>query len=266
MTWKQAVESRRAEVLHPIATRLLECVLSKQSAVMLSGDVASTKNLIDLIELVHPWIAAVKTHVDCVDDADVGWKEVISCCQEKGLPIMEDRKFADIGGIAHQQMLKGWNIAGWADAVTAHGISGPDIIDGLQDAWKIAEREGGVVLLAQMSSRGNLVESLLTEHIVKMGTPHKGVIGYIGNGSDPMAITRLRGMIGSEQLILTPGIHPDRGKGGRGQRYGAPDSAVEAGADLVIIGSAIHRASDPVEMAKRCADATRKGLASRASR
>ena len=62
---------------------------------MLSGDVASTKNLIDLIELVHPWIAAVKTHVDCVDDADVGWKEVISCCQKKGLPIMEDRKFAD---------------------------------------------------------------------------------------------------------------------------------------------------------------------------
>ena len=127
----------------------MECVLSKQSAVILSGDVPSTKDLIELIEQVHPWIAAIKTHVDCMDE-DGGWSEVVACCQEKGLPIMEDRKFADIGAISHQQMLRGWNIAEWADAVTAHGISGPDIIDGLQDAWGLAGRDGGVVLLLSL--------------------------------------------------------------------------------------------------------------------
>ena len=244
---------------HPVAIRLMECVLSKQSAVILSGDVPSTKDLIELIEQVHPWIAAIKTHVDCMDD-DGGWSEVVACCQEKGLPIMEDRKFADIGAISHQQMLRGWNIAEWADAVTAHGISGPDIIDGLQDAWGMAGRDGGVVLLAQMSSRGNLVEKRLTEPVVEMGSRHEGVIGYIGNGSDPQAIARLRKIVGGGQLILTPGIHPDGGDGERGQRYGSPDAAIEAGADMVIIGSAIYKADKPDEMAKICAAATLKGF------
>ena len=219
----------------------------------------------ELIEQVHPWIAAVKTHIDCVDDASENWVDVVACCEANDLPIMEDRKFADIGGIAHQQMLKGWGIARWADAVTAHGISGPDIIDGLVDAWGVVGRVGGVVLLAQMSSRGNLVEEHLSDLVVEMGALHDGVIGYIGNGSDKQAISKLRQATSPKHLIFTPGIHPTEVEGGRGQRYGTPDDAIEAGADLVIIGSAIHHAEDPIGVATRCAAATRDGLARRFS-
>ena len=266
MTWSEVVGARRAEVSHPVASRLIESILTKQSAVMLSGDVSSTNELIKLIEKVHPWIAAIKTHIDCMEGGSDGWEDVIACCREKDLPIMEDRKFADIGAISYQQMLKGVNIAGWADVVTAHGVSGPDIIDGIIDAWKGEGRQGGVVLLAQMSSRGNLVEAMLTEPVVEMGEGNPGVIGYIGNGSNPEAIKRLRMIAPASQLILTPGIHPDAGGGERGQRYGTPERAIEAGSDMVIIGSAIYRAANPADVAKRCAAATLDGFVRRATK
>ena len=71
-----------------------------------------------------------------------------------------------------------YNIRGWSDLVTAHLISGPDIVDGLQAAWSDVGREGGVLLLAQMSSRGNLLEPAYTAKVVEKGKAHSGVFGF----------------------------------------------------------------------------------------
>ena len=36
--------------------------------------------------------------------------------------------------------------------MTSHSVSGPDVVDGIAEAWDEVERVGGVLLLAQMSS------------------------------------------------------------------------------------------------------------------
>jgi len=48
-----------------------------------------------------------------------------------------------------------------------------------------------------------------------------------------------------------------------GQRYGHPSDAVKAGSDAVIVGSGIHKSTDPVAAAKAYADATWTALLSR---
>ena len=62
-----------------------------------------------------------------------------------------------------------YNIRAWADIVTSHSISGPDVVDGIAAAWEAEERVGGVLLLAQMSSRENLLKDGYTKETLAIG-------------------------------------------------------------------------------------------------
>ena len=142
----------------PMAKRFMTVATEKRSLVCLAADRRTMAELFDLIDEVGPFIAALKTHVDLIDDwSPSAWADFCALAEKHNLLIFEDRKFADIGKISRAQMAGVYNIKAWSDIVTAHLISGPDIVDGLQAAWNDANREGGVLLLAQMSSRGNLL-------------------------------------------------------------------------------------------------------------
>ena len=247
-----------------MAKRYMTVAAEKQSLVCLAADRNTMAGLMDLIAAVGPHVAALKTHVDLVDDwSPEAWADFCKAAHEANLLIFEDRKFADIGGISRAQMAGQFDIRSWSDLVTAHLISGPDIIDGLQAGWSDVGREGGVLLLAQMSSRGNLLNPAYTDEVVAKGQVHPGVFGFIGNGSRPGELAALRANVGEEKLIWTPGVNLAVGDGAMGQRYGDPKEAVLAGSDCVIVGSGIHKADDPAKAAKAYAEASWAGLMER---
>jgi uridine monophosphate synthetase len=226
-----------------MARTYMEVACKKQSLVCLAADRSTMAELNQLIDEVGPFLAALKTHVD--------------------LLIFEDRKFADIGGISRKQMSGVYGIRSWADLVTAHLISGPDVVDGLQAGWSDVGRQGGVLLLAQMSSRGNLLDPGYTAKVVALGKTHSGVFGFIGNGSRPDELELLRQAVGDGKLIWTPGVNLAVGDGDMGQRYGNPREAVLAGSDCIIVGSGIHKAANPAQQAKAYAEASWNALIER---
>jgi orotidine 5'-phosphate decarboxylase subfamily 1 len=251
MRAEEAWGNRWKSCANPLSHRFMEVATKKQSLVILAADLKTTKALIDLIEIVGPYISALKTHVDMIDDFDrESWGNVVKCARKHDLMIFEDRKFADIGKISRDQMGGVYDIRSWADLVTAHRISGPDIVDGIGAGWEDVQRVGGVFLLAQMSSRGNLLTEKYTDVTIEtgMGSPH--VVGYIGNGSSPERIYLLRKKVGDSHLIWTPGVNLETGDGELGQQYGHPFDAIKNGSDGIIVGSGIHRAEDPVSSAK----------------
>ena len=136
----------------PLAKRYMKVATAKQSLVCLAADRNTMAGLFSLIEEVGEHVAALKTHVDLVDDwTPEAWANG-QVCHDANLLIFEDRKFADIGKISRAQMAGIYDIRSWSDLVTAHLISGPDVVDGLQAGWTDVGRTGGVLLLAQMSS------------------------------------------------------------------------------------------------------------------
>ena len=155
----------------PLARRVMKVAARKQSAVCLAADRPTLDGLLEppsTRPALH--VVALKTHVDLVEDwSAAGWKEVLAAAEKHDLLIFEDRKFADIGRVSRDQMGGIYNIASWADVVTSHLISGPDVVDGLQEAWAMIGRQGGVLLLAQMSSRANLLEPRYTAKVVQTG-------------------------------------------------------------------------------------------------
>jgi orotidine 5'-phosphate decarboxylase subfamily 1 len=230
-----------------LARRYMEVASRKQSLVVLAADLRTMGDLKSMINLVGPHIAALKTHVDLVDDWDAEeWGELCHHAKKHDLLIFEDRKFADIGKISRGQMAGAYDIRSWSDIVTAHGISGPDIVDGLCAGWSDVDREGGVLLLAQMSSRGNLLEIPgYTDAMVAAGCSHSGVFGFIGNGSNSDDVASLRSRVGDKKMIWTPGVNIAIGDGEMGQRYGDPRKAVLSGSDGIIVGSGIHGVNNP---------------------
>ena len=257
---------RWANSTSEIARKYMEVASRKQSLVCLAADRNTMDGLFDLISKVGPHIAALKTHVDLVDDwSPEAWNDFCSAAAASDLLIFEDRKFADIGKISRSQMAGIYDIRMWADLVTAHLISGPDVVDGLQAGWSDVDRFGGVLLLAQMSSRGNLLNPNYTDQVVAKGKENSGVFGFIGNGSRPDELKELRDKVGKEKMIWTPGVNLAVGDGEMGQRYGDPREAVLAGSDCIIVGSGIHRAEDPVAAAKAYAEASWNALIERES-
>jgi len=247
-----------------LAREWMKACVKKQSLVVLAADRYDMAGLNQLLELVSPYVVALKTHVDLVTDwTPVAWDEFCDKAKDAGMLIFEDRKFADIGKISRDQMGGVHNISNWGDIVTAHLISGPDIIDGLQEAWSNAGRVGGVLLLAQMSSRGNLLQGDYSNKVVEVGSAHEGVFGFIGNGSNAEEIARLREKVGVEKMIWTPGVNLNVGDGEMGQRYGHPREAVLAGSDGIIVGSGIHKSEDPGAAASAYAQASWDALLER---
>ena len=244
--------------------RYMQTAVEKKSLICFAADLQTVDAVRETVESIGPFIACLKLHVDIVKDwSPEKWSGVCDLARELDVLIWEDRKFADIGRVSRQQMAGVVDIRSWADIVTAHLISGPDIVNGLMNGWKDVGREGGVLLLAQMSSRGNLLIPDYTKSVVEEGKMMDGVMGFIGNGSNPEDIRSLRKMVGESKMIWTPGINMKTGDGIAGQQYGHPRDAVLAGADCLIVGSGIHKSDDPVSAAKEYARISWEALVER---
>ncbi len=251
----EAWGQRWVECESSLSRKFMEMAYQKKSLVVLAADRYTMDGLNSLLDEVSDSVVALKTHVDLVEDwSRDSWLEFVQRASGSGMLIFEDRKHGDIGKIARDQMGGVYDIRSWADLVTAHMISGPDILDGLEAAWNGVGREGGVLLLAQMSSAGNLLETPgYSDAVVEAGKKHSGCFGFIGNGSNDDEVRELRLKVGEGKMIWTPGVNISSDGDELGQRYGNPSDAVMAGSDGIIVGSGIHRASDPSGAAKEYA-------------
>jgi orotidine 5'-phosphate decarboxylase subfamily 1 len=250
---------------HSISRRYMQIACEKRSLVVLAADKKTMHELNQLLEDVGDYISALKTHVDLIDDwSKEGWENFISNAKSKNLLIFEDRKHGDIGKIARDQMGGIYDSRTWADLITAHLISGPSILDGMQEAWESVNMQGGVLLLAQMSSEGNLLGLPgYTDSVVNIGKSHPVCFGFIGNGSRPNELKELRKKVGEGKMIWTPGVNLNTQDAILGQRYGDPEVAILSGSDAIIIGSGIHNAKSPKDAAKKYAEISWNALLKR---
>jgi uridine monophosphate synthetase len=154
LPWKMDFGKRLELTRQSIAGRILECILAKKSNLCVAVDVRSSGELLSLAKKLAPHVCCIKTHVDAVDD----WSKesaaaLVKIASEGNFLLFEDRKFADIG---HTVALQYSKVAEWADFVTAHGLPGKGLIDGLEFvAYKKDDGKlRGAVILAEMSSAG----------------------------------------------------------------------------------------------------------------
>jgi uridine monophosphate synthetase len=226
-----------------IAKDLLQLMDEKKTNLSFSADVTTAQELIRFADLLGPEICVLKTHIDIIQDFTPSLTATLSSLAKKHhFLIFEDRKFADIGNTVKQQYQGGiYHIAAWADLINAHSLSGPGIIQGLQSATQNPHR--GLLLLAEMSSAGHLMDASYQARTLKMAEQFpEFVIGFISQhalSTNP------------SWIYLSPGIHLGRSEDQLAQQYTSPEKAIaEQGSDIIIVGRGILTAKDPLQEAK----------------
>ncbi|HAT04069.1 MAG TPA: orotate phosphoribosyltransferase [Candidatus Magasanikbacteria bacterium] len=251
--------SKRAELCaNQTAKKLLKFMDEKKTNLAIAADVTTKAELLDIADKLGSEICVLKTHIDIITDFDQYLAhELMRLAQTRNFMIFEDRKFADIGNTVALQYEKGiYHIADWADIVNAHTVPGPGIIDGLKQVGMSKGR--GLLLLAEMSSKGTLAQGEYTQKTLEMAQNNKDfVIGFITMKKlldDPCFIN------------MTPGVKLAAGGDTLGQQYNTPENVIEKnGSDIIIVGRGIYEASDPVAEARKYREAGWRAYESRLS-
>ncbi|MFH1426699.1 MAG: orotidine-5'-phosphate decarboxylase [Candidatus Kerfeldbacteria bacterium] len=235
--------SKLGEVKNPVAKKLVQVIHSKRSNLCLSLDVTRSKEFLALADALGPQICVLKTHIDTMEDfSDDVVSDLLKLAHEHNFLIFEDRKFADIGNTVKLQYEKGiYHISDWADITNAHIIPGEGVIEGLKEVGLPKGR--GLLLLAEMSSKGSLATGKYTKTAYKWAAAHdEFVIGFVGKGSADVP----KGM-----LVFTPGVNLEATGDALGQQYQTPREAMQSGTDVIIVGRGIYKADDPVKAAEQ---------------
>lgn len=252
---QQMTFAERAELsANGVAHNLYQLMSEKETNLCLALDETDPERFLGLAAQLGPELAILKTHVDTLEGYTSRIAvELENLSREHHFLIFEDRKFADIGNTVKNQYTKGvFHIIEWADIINAHALPGPGIIEGLRA--EVAEHDlldsRALLLLAQMSSAGNLLDAAYTAKVVAMAKQYPDfVIGFIGAGL--AALPELVKQAPPELLIFTPGVKLQQGRDQLGQQFQTPEDCVAAGADLLVVGRDIYQDAKPLAKARQ---------------
>ncbi len=191
-----------------------------------------------------------------------GWWDMVDFIVDRGNKVMLDLKFFDIPETVHLavQQVKD-------RGVTFATIHGNDAI--IKAA--LANR-GDVKILAvtvltsfdesdmrQMGLTGSI------EDLVLIRSKKALALGCDGVVASALEAKPLRDELGSNFLVVTPGIRPESSVTGEDdqKRIATARQAIINGADHVVIGRPIRNAADPISTIKKLQDEIEQGLASR---
>lgn len=219
--------------------------------VLVALDLPDREEARRLAKAVKPHVGGFKVGLELIMAAG---PVVISDMADLGLPVFADAKLHDIpntvAGAAREIGERG---ARW---VTVHSSGGRAMIESAVDGMRQGG-DGGVLAVTVLTS---LSETDLAE--IGMGrdlTAQTVRLASLaaGSGAEGVVCSPLElGAIKNAQpglLMVTPGIRPE-GTGVDDQvRIATPRSALDAGADLLVIGRPITSAPDPAAAASRIA-------------
>lgn len=126
---------------------------------------------------------------------------------------------------------------------TVHISGGEDMLRAAVDASNRKSKILGVTILTSMAD-------VSINEILKMVSLAKEV-GLDGVISSPLEVKDIRNVVDKDFLIVTPGIRTGGAESGDQKRISTPKTAIQNGADYIVVGRPIIESDHPVEVVKQ---------------
>ncbi len=135
--------------------------------------------------------------------------------------------------------------------LTVHALDNKTLAAAVRGRGDAALKLLGVTVLTNLAAADLIEQGIdhpLEEIVLHRAALAKtaGLDGVIASGREAAAI---RGALGRDFLIVTPGVRPQGGDTQDQARAVTPKDAIAAGADYLVVGRPITRAADPREAA-----------------
>ena len=218
--------------------------------IIVALDFATTAEALEMVTKISGEVSFFKIGLQLYTAAG---PEIVRAVRAKGGKIFLDLKLHDIPNTV-------------AKSVAAAGALGVEMLtihlSGGQRMIEAAVRECpphllllGVTVLTSANEetlRETGVESSVEEQTVRLAK--LGIAsGLRGLIASPHEVVALRGELGREIKIITPGVRPSWAKADDQKRFTTPREAIENGADYLVIGRPITAADDPRAAVQRIA-------------
>jgi orotidine-5'-phosphate decarboxylase len=205
--------------------------------------------------LVTPYVSTVKIGLELY--LRYGPDVVATVRGASGVDVFLDLKLHDIPN----------TVAGAARAVsrlrpeilTVHAAGGADMIKAAVEAVPGTMVAGVTLLtsirdhdLAELGMPGTASDAVRRMAVLAVRAGARGLV------CSPQEVAAVRAEVGPDITLITPGIRPSGADSDDQARIATPVEAIKAGADLLVIGRPITRASDPGAAAATIAAALRR--------
>jgi orotidine-5'-phosphate decarboxylase len=147
------------------------------------------------------------------------------------------------------------------EILTVHAAGGADVIKAAVEAAPGAIVAAVTLLtslraddLAQLGVEGTVGDAVRRMAVLAVSAGARGLV------CSPQEVAAVRTEVGADVMLITPGIRPAGADSHDQARVATPEEAIRAGADLLVIGRPITRASDPGAAAAAIAASLRRAV------
>ena len=177
--------------------------------------------------------------------------ELIKSLHQLGFEVFLDLKFHDIPNTVAKAVLAAAKLGVWM--VNVHASGGSEMMENTIAAMQTA---GGkqplliaVTVLTSMDAHGlreTGINQTPAERVLELAklTQNSGLAGVVCSAQEAQL---LKQQLGSEFILVTPGIRPAFASVGDQKRIMTPAQAIAAGSDYLVIGRPITQAEDPMQ-------------------
>lgn len=172
----------------------------------------------------------------------------------EGLPIFLDLKLHDIPNTVEQGLRSLMQLAPAPAIINVHAQGGLAMMQAARKAVPASTKLIAVTVLTSLTHDDCINTGHDPEHstadlamILAQLTHQAGLDGVV---CSPHDLDVIRSVLPREFLTVVPGIRPAGADAQDQKRIATPKAAVEAGADVLVIGRAITGAADPVAAAR----------------
>lgn len=220
-----------------------------ESRIIVALDFPDAPKALDFADRLDPVSCKLKVGKELFTAAG---PQLVEQVMKRGFDVFLDLKFHDIPGTVANACKSAARLGVWM--MNVHALGGRRMLAAAREAVPAgSSRVIAVTLLTSM-------ESSDLKDIGLMGEPRDVVrrlallaheCGLDGVVCSPLEVPELRRMLGTDFFLVTPGIRPAESATDEQRRISTPHRAVVNGANYLVIGRPVTRASDPRAMLQR---------------